>query len=160
MLGSSCTPTSRDGDFEINPTDFQNYIDNFSKHGVDISAISGPWGQKFIEIIGSQALPILSSISDPQIRQETLVLASDTIYSPSTMKFFVSTLLGLLGAAEAQGRTAKALIAAKKVYFGIGGGVDDFLAILQENGGQASIVWELEGEGVDRIILQVTRSIG
>lgn len=152
--------TSRVGDLEISPADLPNFKDNLSKHDVDISTISGAWGHKFVELVGSQAFPGLSSTSYPKIRQETLILASETIYSPSTMNSFVSTLLGLLEAAEAQGRTAKALIAAKKVYFGIGGGVDDFVATLQENGGQASIVWELEDEGVDRVILEVTRSIG
>lgn len=159
VLGSMCTVTSRVGDLEISPTDLYNFKDNLSKHDVDISTISGAWGRKFIELVGSRALPVLSSTPYPRIRQETLILASETIYSPSTMSSFVSTLLGLLGAAEAQGGTAKALIAAKKVYFGIGGGVDDFIATLHENGGQASIVWVFEGEGVDRVILEVTRSI-
>ena len=156
VLGSSDTVTSRAGDLEIGPADIQNFKDNLSKHNIDISTISGAWGPKFIDLVGSKALPILSSTSCPQIRQETLILASETIYSPLTMNSFVSTLLGLLTIAEAQGRSAKALIAAKKVYFGIGGGVDDFIATLRENGGQASIVWESEGEGVDRVILGVT----
>lgn len=158
VLGSSDTVTSRGGDLEIGAADLQNFKDNLSMHNVEIFTISGAWGPKFIELVGSKALPI-SSTPCPQIRQETLILASETIYSPLTMKSFVSTLLGLLTTAEAQGRSAKALIAAKKVYFGIGGGVDDFIATLQENGGQASIVWESEGEGVDRVILGVTKPI-
>ena len=152
--------TSGVGDFEIGPADLRNFQVDLLKHNIDICAISGAWGPKFIELVSSESLPISFSLSCPNIPQETLVLASETIYSPSTIESFISTLLGLLTAAEAQGRTAKALIAAKKVYFGIGGGVDDFVSILREKGGQASIVWELEGDGVDRAILEVTRSIG
>lgn len=151
--------TSGDGDLEISPADHQNFKVSLAKHNIEISTISGAWGPKFVELVSSEAPPISSSPSCPKLRQETLVLASETIYSPSTIDSFVSTLLDLLAAAEAQGRTAKALIAAKKVYFGIGGGVDDFIAALQERGGQARIVWELEGEGVDREILEVRGSI-
>lgn len=148
------------GELEIGPGNLQNFKYSLAKHNIEISTISGAWGTKFIELVGSEAFPISSSLSCPKARRETLILASETIYSPSSINSFVSTLLDLLTAAEAKGRTAKALIAAKKVYFGIGGGIDDFVAILQENGGQASIVWELEGEGVDRAILEVTRCIG
>lgn len=158
VLGSSKAVAARFGDLEISPTVLQNFKDDLSKHNIHISTISGAWGPKFIDSVKSEALPILSSSLCLDRRPETLILASETIYSPSTIACFVSTLLGLLAAAEDQGRTAKALIAAKKVYFGIGGGVDEFLDILQKNGGQAKMVWELEGEGVDRVILEVTRS--
>lgn len=158
VLGSSNTVPSGAGDLEISPTDLQNFETSLSKDNIIISTISGAWGPKFIELASSSAVSQIP-VSYPEIREETLILASETIYSPATTNSFVSTLLGLLEAAEAQGRTAKALIAAKKVYFGIGGGVDDFIATLQENGGQASIVWELEGDGVDRAILEVIRSV-
>lgn len=160
VLGSSDTVTSGVGDLEISPADLQNFKSNLSRHNINLSTISGAWGPKFIELVNSEALPILPSPSFPEIRQETLILASETIYSPSTITSFISTLLGLLAAADAQGRTARALIAAKRVYFGIGGGVDEFIAILREKGGQARMVWELEGEGVDRVILEVTMSMG
>lgn len=160
VLEPSHTLTSGVGDLEISSIDLQNFKEDLSKHNVNVSTISGAWGPKFIELIGSEALPTLPFLSHSDVRQETLILASETIYSPSTVTCFVSTLLGLLAAAEARGRTAKALIAAKKVYFGIGGGVDDFIAILREKGGHARMVWESEGEGVVRLILEVTRSIG
>jgi protein-histidine N-methyltransferase len=157
VLGCSDAVTASFGDLEISPAVLQNFEDDLSKHNIHISTISGAWGPKFIDSVKSKALPTSSSLCLDR-RPKTLILASETIYSPSTITCFVSTLLGLLAAAEDQGRTARALIAAKKVYFGIGGGVDEFLVILQKNGGQAKMVWELEGEGVDRVILEVTRS--
>ena len=158
VLGSSNKLTPGVRDLNIGPPDFQSFRDELIRHNINVTMVSGAWGPKFTELVDSAALPTSSSPANPDVRQETLILASETIYSPSTITSFVSTLLGLLAAAESQGRTAKALIAAKKVYFGIGGGVDEFLSILQEKGGQARMVWELEGEGVNRLILEVTRS--
>jgi protein-histidine N-methyltransferase len=147
------------GDLEIELAYLQNLKEDLCKRNIRISAISGAWGPEFVRLVNSEALPTSPSSSYSEVRQETLILASETIYSPSTINCFVSTLLALLATAEARGRTAKALVAAKKVYFGIGGGVNEFLAVLQEKGGQAKIVWELDGEGVDRVILEVTRFV-
>jgi protein-histidine N-methyltransferase len=147
------------GDLDIDPAYLLNLKDGLCRHNIHISTISGAWGPEFVRLVNSEALPTSPSSSYLEVRQETLILASETIYSPSTISSFVSTLLALLAAAESRGRTAKALVAAKKVYFGIGGGVNEFLAVLQEKGGQAKIVWELDGEGVDRVILEVTRFV-
>lgn len=85
----------------------------------------------------------------------TLVLASETIYSPRTLTLFIETLLGILQAAKDANETAIGLVAAKRVYFGVGGGVDEFLRISKEKGGEAKLVWESEGSGVGRVILEV-----
>lgn len=151
--------TSEAGDLELSPAEIQNFQDELARHKTHISAVSGAWCPKFIELVNSKTLPTSESPPDLGMQQETLVLASETIYSPSTITAFVSTLLALLAAAESQGSTAKALVAAKKIYFGLGGGVDEFTSILQESGGQSRIVWESEGVGVKRLILEVTRSI-
>lgn len=47
-------------------------------------------------------------------------------------------------------------MAAKRFYFGVGGGVDDFIVALPQHGLVARVVWETEGEGVGRVILEVT----
>lgn len=47
-------------------------------------------------------------------------------------------------------------MAAKRFYFGVGGGVDDFVAALPRNGLRGRAVWETEGKGVGRVILEVT----
>lgn len=63
--------------------------------------------------------------------------------------------MGTLRATETAHRRATALIAAKRVYFGVGGGVDEFVKVLSEFGGRATCVWESEGPGVERVILEV-----
>ena len=109
--------------------------------------------------------------------ERVLVLASETIYSPSSMRLFTETVLDLLSPRAGTGRsqhlavftsggavmtveaTARALVAAKRVYFGVGGGVDEFLTVLSRTDGLAKEVWATEGEGagVGRVVLEVRR---
>ena len=86
------------------------------------------------------------------------MLASETIYEPRTLKSFTSTLLAVLAASQSRSvpfSRSRALIAAKKMYFGVGGGVDQFLEVLREMGGRGKVVWEEDGEGIGRCILEV-----
>lgn len=84
-----------------------------------------------------------------------MVLASETIYSTTTLSSFVETLLSVLRTPKGGGTSAVGLIAAKKVYFGVGGGVDEFVRVLAEHDGKAKVVWESKGTGVGRVILEV-----
>lgn len=86
----------------------------------------------------------------------TVVLASETIYSPETIPAFASTLVRLMKTAVDYGGCVSAFVAAKRFYFGVGGGVDDFMAVLPKYGLQADVVWESEAEGPGRVILEVT----
>ena len=103
--------------------------------------------------IGSQKVPEKQSL--------TLILASETIYSPASLRSFTQTVVSLLSAKSLDSSNrALALIAAKRVYFGVGGGVDEFMAVVEEMGGHGNCVWdssqeENEGYGVGRCILEV-----
>ena len=97
----------------------------------------------------------------------TLILASETIYSPSSIRAFTQTVMALLEAnSKRPTDQAVALVAAKRVYFGVGGGVDEFLAVLAEIGGYGRCVWDSShgeggGNGVGRCILEVgVRPVG
>ena len=82
---------------------------------------------------------------------KVLILASETIYSPVSLPVFTRTLLDILG----QGyRRGKALVAAKKVYFGVGGGVAEFETELRSQKGEARVVLDVEA-GVGRVVLDV-----
>lgn len=141
------TPSS--GDLKVTSELQQRFIETLHRKNINVSAISGGWSPALVHMIMTQ-YP-----STPRIECDTIILASETIYSPSTIRPFTSTLLSLLHLAEARGARAKALIAAKRVYFGVGGGVDEFLAVLTEMGGEGEVEWESEGEGVGRVILEV-----
>lgn len=139
------------GDLEVTQELQQLFTDSLNRFGINISAVSGGWSPALVDLISSQHPPPNERI----VTCDTLIIASETIYSPSTIRLFTSTLLLLLKATEERGGRSLALIAAKKVYFGVGGGVDEFLTVLDEMGGEASVVWENEGEGVGRVVLEV-----
>lgn len=74
-----------------------------------------------------------------------LVLSSEGIYSPKSLPQFTSVLLNA--------SRGKALIASKKVYFGVGGGVTEFFEELTKRNRTGQIVWE--GGQVGRVIIQI-----
>ena len=105
--------------------------------------VSGAWGKGFLDLV----------CSTNETAMKTLILASETIYSPLSLNLFIATVLALLGSAE---RGSKALIAAKEIYFGVGGGVDDFILEVQRQGGQVLKVLDVRDEGIGRVIFEVT----
>lgn len=83
-----------------------------------------------------------------------LVLASETIYSPATTGLFTDVLLGVLG------KGGRGLVAAKQIYFGVGGSVADFVNGVEGRGGwRCSSVREEREVGVGRSIIEVKRSL-
>ena len=73
------------------------------------------------------------------------MLSSEGIYSPKSLPQFTSVLLNAT--------RGKALIASKKVYFGVGGGVTEFFEELAKRNRTGLIVWE--GGQVGRVIIQI-----
>ncbi|KZV87726.1 hypothetical protein EXIGLDRAFT_620271 [Exidia glandulosa HHB12029] len=78
-------------------------------------------------------------------RTYDLVLTSETVYEPASLSPLVSLL-------HASG--GRRLVAAKRVYFGVGGGVREFVQEVERAGGTAETVWETSS-GVARAILDV-----
>jgi len=72
----------------------------------------------------------------------TLVLASETIYSNTALASFTEALIGILK----QVRMGKGMIAAKRVYFGVGGSVDAFKIECRE---RKAVAYEIENHNVD-----------
>ena len=137
-------------EIETKPDAVQQFEDDLAKMKVTVTAISGSWTPELAGMVSS-TYRVTSGTS-----HETIVLASETIYSPATIRSFTETLLSILGKAQEQGSTAKALVAAKRVYFGVGGGIDEFLRVLGGLGGRGHVVWESQGAGVGRVIIEVT----
>ncbi|KAL2869964.1 protein-histidine N-methyltransferase [Aspergillus lucknowensis] len=122
---------------------FQN---DLTQRGITIDFVSGAWSRSFVDLV----------FTSPELANfKTLVLASETIYAPASLDAFSETLFALLHRSSAQGR---ALLAAKRVYFGVGGGVDEFLAVLRRVSGTSLRVEErvdIRTEGVGRTILEI-----
>ncbi len=51
-----------------------------------------------------------------------------------------------------------ALVAAKKMYFGVGGGVDEFVALVRGQGGLVEGLRDINEGGVGRVVLGITLS--
>ena len=113
---------------------------------IAVDLISGAWGEALSDLIK----PEPAGSSDGW---SLLVLASETIYSPNTLSAFCDTVLTLLK--QYPGR-AKALIAAKRIYFGVGGGVNEFVKAIELKGGLSRFIFETTTAGVNRVILEVT----
>ena len=131
----------QESDLEISPDIIKKFLDDLSRRRLSISAISGGWGTQFIELVNT-----LSSKGDT-----FLILASETIYSPATLGPFTNVVVNVLGS----GKAARALVAAKRLYFGVGGGVNEFVDELKKRGGKAREVAVLTTAGVSRLILDV-----
>lgn len=116
---------------------------------ISLTFISGGWGPDFLNLLTPSSNPP----GNPQRQRTTLILASETIYSPSSIKPFSQLLISIL---HSRSPNAKAYIAAKKVYFGVGGGVDEFEREMQALGGRCRVVYETRDTGVGRVVLEVT----
>ncbi|KAL4969254.1 protein-histidine N-methyltransferase [Aspergillus stella-maris] len=135
-----------EGYLDITPELLSRFTTDLSRRGIVLNFISGAWSPSFVDLVF--ASPELSS-------SKTLILASETIYSPASLGAFSETLLELLRRSSGE---SKALIAAKKVYFGVGGGIDEFLGVVKGMSRSELVVEErkdVKSEGVGRIILEV-----
>ena len=123
----------------------RSFLESMTANRVSVDAISGAWSSAFVDIF--------LSLSQLTGQEHVLILASETIYSPASLQSFTSTLVQILRAIKQKGSRPIALIASKKFYFGVGGGIDDFVAQLKQSGGNSQIVWQTKGEGIGRAIV-------
>ncbi|KAL3465378.1 hypothetical protein BJX64DRAFT_253063 [Aspergillus heterothallicus] len=148
---ASASPDSQRDDadeemLDITPDLLSAFQTDLEKRGITISFISGAWSPSFVDLVFS--VHELAGF-------DTLILASETIYSPASLLAFSETLLALLRRPSAGSR---ALVAAKKVYFGVGGGVDEFLSVLRtvsESRVRVEERLDVKSEGVGRTILEI-----
>lgn len=134
---------------EISPELVASFQRDLERQGITVEFVSGAWSPEFVDLVFS---------SGEQSRSDALILASETIYSPASLQAFSETLLALLRRPAQEGFSSQALIAAKKVYFGVGGGVDEFLAVVGGiSGGNLRVQERLDvkSEGVGRVILEI-----
>ena len=125
---------------------FQDTERILGKGGISVQFVCGSWGPDFVNL--------LQTNSADASKQNTLILASETIYSPAAIKVFTSTIMELLKYAKG---SARALVAAKKIYFGVGGGTDEFMRCVHEAGGISKVIREDLGSGTARVVLEATR---
>ncbi|GAA99868.1 uncharacterized protein L969DRAFT_91809 [Mixia osmundae IAM 14324] len=107
-------------------------------HNIELRFFSGDWSQ-------FQSAAIAPEGHD-------LVLTSETIYNLDTLPVLTSLLRSSLI------DSGRALVACKRIYFGVGGGMHDFCAQIDSTAGSYHVVWPSKGSrqaNVARCILGV-----
>lgn len=144
VLDGAFTP---DGELELSADVLQAFRDSLSSNHITLSFLSGAWSPEFVELLHSS--PGISA------GNETLVMGSETIYSPFALESFAATLLSILDRqqnGQASGN-ATAIVAAKKLYFGVGGSLDDFISKMKTLGANVETLRE-EADGVRRGVVR------
>lgn len=147
---------SLEGELELNPDvvdGFRTYLSSYDFH---LSFISGGWSPDFIELLYS--LPHASIRGKTDTPSLSLLLGAETIYSPFALQSFTEIVWSVL---EREARIfsadASVWVAAKKLYFGVGGSLDDFVMNMQTRGAVVVTLRE-ETEGVRRGVVRCFRS--
>ena len=132
-----------EGELEIDADLVQAFTSSLKSHDVKLSFFSGAWSPEFVHLV-MQSMGLGAA--------HLTILGAETIYSPAALKSFADTLMSLLDGIPEGRRTA--LIAAKKVYFGVGGSIEDFCDAIRANGAGVQQIRE-ESDGVRRAVVEV-----
>ena len=139
-----------DEELDLTPEVIQAFKDALSANHIELSFLSGAWSPEFVELLNHPGES--SSLAD---NTRTLVMGSETIYSPFALESFTATLLPILERErrERPSGHAVAIVAAKKLYFGVGGSLDDFVDKMRGLGSVVETLRE-ETEGVRRGVVR------
>ncbi|KAM0339485.1 hypothetical protein ACHAPU_010932 [Fusarium lateritium] len=134
---------SIEGEVELGPDVLAAFQQSLVESNITLSFVSGAWSQEFVNL--TYTLPS----SDSQL-SSTLLLGAETIYSPFALQAFLETLFLILEKErDTEGSEAGAYIGAKRLYFGVGGSLDDFIDKARQKGAKVEQLRE-ETEGVRR----------
>lgn len=134
-------PAEPQGDLELTPEILQSFTASLASGNITLNFLSGSWTPSLASLIPSSA---------PNMG--TVILGAETIYSPAATAAFVSLLAELLQRVK----MAKAMIGAKRIYFGVGGSVDGLKEACREKG---AVAYEIENHGVPGLDAGVGRAL-
>ncbi|KAM3424970.1 hypothetical protein BST61_g6941 [Cercospora zeina] len=132
---------STNGDLELTPSLIDCFKADLNNAGIALNFISGPWSPSLADLIPTSA-PDMGLV----------ILAAETIYSPESTEAFADLLAILLKRVK----MAKALIGAKRMYFGVGGSVDGFKEACRD---RQAVAYEVENHGVPGLDAGVGRAL-
>ncbi|KAK5987694.1 Mitotic exit network interactor 1 [Cladobotryum mycophilum] len=136
---------SIEGELELSPEILEAFQQFLAQNNIQLSFISGAWSPEFVQILYS-----LPAFAPSSLSATTLLLGAETIYSPFALRAFTEVLFTIIERERnTPGAKAPAYIAAKRLYFGVGGSLTDFIDIARSRG---AVITELreETEGVRR----------
>ncbi|KAH8675792.1 hypothetical protein BX600DRAFT_507998 [Xylariales sp. PMI_506] len=137
---------SPEGELELSPEVIQAFRDFLNASGITLNFFSGAWSPEFVELIESAR----AASSPHALKQRTVVLGAETIYSPFALQSFTSTVLSFM---ERRRELTEVYAAAKRLYFGVGGSLDDFVTGARALGAVVEQLRE-ETEGVRRGVVK------
>jgi protein-histidine N-methyltransferase len=144
ILGDALSP---EGELELTEEVLRAFEDFLKNREVSLLFFSGAWSPTFVGLIKSAERPAGSA------SQRTVILGAETIYSPFALESFTETIFALTERPEAQAQPSEVFVAAKKLYFGVGGSLDDFVTKARNLGGVVETLRE-ETEGVRRGVVR------
>jgi protein-histidine N-methyltransferase len=121
------------GDLEVSPRLIALFKQTLLETGINITLISGSW----------TPVPSLLQLIPSAPELNTFILGSETIYSPASLEAFTEAMSELMKRVKG----GKAIVAAKRVYFGVGGSVDGFR---EECAKRGCVAYEMEFEGLEK----------
>ncbi|KAF8316782.1 hypothetical protein DL93DRAFT_2191697 [Clavulina sp. PMI_390] len=149
-----------DLEVELTPELLEAFQNSLRAQNIHLRFFSGSWSSFATHFNEHVAPPVLASGK----KAFDLVLTSETIYRTQSL----SSLLNVLHLASSSPLSSQeqslCLVAAKVVYFGVGGGISEFIRALESGNpklggsdgvmGDAETVWE-QNQGVARRIMRV-----
>ncbi|KAF9492580.1 hypothetical protein BDN71DRAFT_1451286 [Pleurotus eryngii] len=135
------------GELPITPELVTAFRDSLLMFNISLRFFSGSW--ETFDIDESLSLPRDRGDAANRDRTYDVVLTSETIYRVESLSALIELMQKAVGQHEYQ-----CLVAAKVLYFGVGGGVSEFVARVEGQSGRVGTVWENSG-GVGRKIMRV-----
>lgn len=130
------------GDVYLTPALLSAFQSTLTETGISLTLLSGSW------LPISTFLSLVPSAPD----LNTFIMGSETIYSPASLEAFTEAIAALMGRVK----SGKTVVAAKRVYFGVGGSVDGFK---ESCGRRECVVQDVQFEGLEvgvrRALLEV-----
>lgn len=109
-----------DDELQLTPALIQAFKETLDNKNISIELFSGAWNREFFNLITKDSKRI------------GLIITSETIYSPETLPIIGELLIELINESKSStGNIPTALVAAKDIYFGVGGSLIDFENYLQ-----------------------------
>lgn len=135
-----------DGTLEVTEEVAELFLAFLSSKNISLSFLSGGWSEEFVTLLytGEEGYAGMTE-------GDTLLIGAETIYSPFALEAFTGTVFSILHRETERFPATKAqlLVGAKRLYFGVGGSLDDFIQRATNLGATVTTLRE-ETEGVRR----------
>ncbi|KDN70944.1 hypothetical protein CSUB01_08161 [Colletotrichum sublineola] len=141
-------------ELELTPEVVQQFQDFLVSSQISLNFLSGGWSVELVDLLYET-----QSKLDKSDSFDTLLVGAETIYSPFALEAFNEMVFAILSREQRERGNcqSQALVGAKRLYFGVGGSLDDFVNKARGKGATVDQVRE-EAEGVRRGVVRCTFS--